>query len=83
MVYPIPQGGRKNDYTARNSQYVIVRNLSKSTLCSRFLNIQTDGDFSTAFQAPMTLLLKVLPNISKTELFIKPSLHDTTGCHAG
>jgi len=26
----------KNEYTARNSQYIIVRNLSKFTLCSRF-----------------------------------------------
>ena len=27
----------KNEYTAKNSQYVIDKNLSKFTLCSRFL----------------------------------------------
>jgi len=36
----------KNEYTARNSRYVIVKNLLKFTLCSRFLKIQTDGDFT-------------------------------------
>ena len=34
----------KNEYTVRNSQDVIVKNLAKSTLCSRFLKVQTDGD---------------------------------------
>ena len=29
----------KNQYTARHRGYVIVRNLSKFTLCSRLLNI--------------------------------------------
>ena len=51
----------KNQYTGRNSQYVIVRNISKFTLYSRFLDIQTDGDFTSLdrlFQASMTLLLK-------------------------
>jgi len=73
MVHNQDKNSDKNEYTARNSQHVIVRNLSEFTLCSRFLKIQTDGDFTASldrlFQASMTLLLKVLPDISKRELF--------------
>jgi len=60
--YIVEKTVKKNEYTARNSQHVIVKNLLKFTLCSRFLKIQTDGDFTTSlhrlFQASMTVLLK-------------------------
>ena len=60
--YIVEKTVKKNEYTARNSQHVIVKNLLKFTLCSRFLRIHRDGDFTTSldrlFQASMTLLLK-------------------------
>jgi len=32
----------------------MVKNLSKFTLCSRFLKIQTDGDFTTSLDRLLT-----------------------------
>jgi len=50
----------KNGYTARNNHHFIVKNLSQFMLWNFFLNIATDGDFTTSsdrlFQSDTTLL---------------------------